>query len=92
MRRFGMVLLVVLVSLLVATPVTFAKVCHPKKPITCTATHLTEDVAAPAVAPAPVVKKSQKVDQLPLLQPKVQHAMVCGPWVKWMCSATPGLI
>lgn len=88
MRRVGMVILVVLVALVVAAP-SFAKVCHPKKPLTCTAAHLTQAPAVDAFA-APVKKVRSTATRHQQL--KTQHAMACGPWVKWMCTGTPGLI
>lgn len=87
MRRSTVLCLAIFVSMLLSSSTSFAKVCHPKKPLTCTATHLVQ-APAPAVVAAPVKKTTQVTTH----QPKVQHAMACGPWVKWICTAQPGLI
>jgi hypothetical protein len=57
---------------LVASPNVFARICHPKKPITCTA--ITMSVPAATVAPAAKAVKTAKP------QAKTQ-TMVCGPWL-----------
>ncbi len=92
MRRFRAVCFVILATVVLAAPTSFAKVCHPKVPLTCTAAHLTQ-APADAVVVAPVKKAHESIQPLPAQRlPKVQQAMICGPWVRWMCTATPGLI
>lgn len=87
MRKASVLTLTFVIAVTVAAP-SFAKVCHPKMPLTCTAAHLSQ-APAPAVLAVPVKKAHQSIQPI---QPKVQHAMLCGPWVKWMCTAQPGLI
>ena len=89
MRSSRVLVLTLVVSLLAAAaPSAFATVCHPKKPITCQATHFSSlgSIATPAAVQAPAKAKATAVKAK---QPKVQQAMICGPWVKWMCTAQP---
>ena len=67
------------VEKLSATP---SKVCHPKKPITCRAAAdlVTAALEASAVGTQPNVSKAAA-------DPRVQsqQAILCGPWIKYMC-------
>lgn len=89
MRKFRILTLSFVVMVVVAAPNVFAKVCHPKKAITCDAAELSRPAAPQAVAPvtAPAAKadKAEKVESIesPV---KVQQAMICGPWIRY-CRA-----
>ena len=87
MRSSRVLALTLVVSLFAAAPSAFAKVCHPKKPITCQATHFSTSSSFAPVAAAPAKVKATSVTTKS--HPKVQQAMLCGPWVKWMCTAQP---
>jgi hypothetical protein len=77
--------LVIAISLLSA-PEMFAKVCHPRKPVTCSSSDLSKP-AVPATTPATAPKVETKaVKVAPAKAP--QQAMVCGPWVKFRCITT----
>ena len=83
MRNSRVLSVFVVVALSLVAPNVFGKVCHPRKPITCSAADLshpavTATVAAPAPKPAAKVVKTTS-------PAKNQQAMLCGPWVKWMC-------
>ena len=84
MRVSKVIALSAVVALFAITPNAAGNVCQPKKPITCQASHLS--VAAP-VAVAPVKAKTTTVKTKSPV--KVQQAMACGPWVRWMCTANP---
>jgi len=54
MFRSRILALSVLFALVATAPNAFAKVCHPKKPITCHAAHFSTAAAPAAVAATPV--------------------------------------
>jgi hypothetical protein len=83
MRSFRVLALSVVVVLFVAAPNVFARVCHPKKPVTCNATTLSRLATGSSAKASTSVKSKSPV--------KVQHAMLCGPWVHWRCAGA-GLI
>jgi hypothetical protein len=85
MRSFRLLVLAVVVAVFVAVP-GFAQVCHPKKPVTCNATSFSPLAASSATASAVTPAKTTSVK--PKAPVKVQHAMLCGPWVHWYCAAT----
>lgn len=88
MRSFRVLALSLVVALFVAAPNVSAKVCHPKKPVTCNATALSPVATSAPSAPAAKTTTTSVKSKAPV---KVQHAMLCGPWVHYMCQAT-GLI
>lgn len=60
-----------------------ARVCHPKKPITCTASTLSVPAAAvPQHTVKPIAHAVKR--QAPA---NTKQAMLCGPWVRWICAA-----
>ena len=86
--RYGRTLVVtVLIAAFVAAPAAFGKVCHPKKPITCTAAAFSTLNTFSVVPAAPAKPKPAAVTtKAPV---KTQQAMLCGPWVKWRCFGSP---
>ena len=86
MRSFRVLALTLVVALFV--PSVFAKVCYPKKPVTCNAASFSRLVTSGAVSSAATKAKTTSVKS----PAKVQRAMLCGPWVHWMCTAQPGLV
>jgi hypothetical protein len=84
MRTFRVLALTSVVAVFAAAP-GFAQVCHPKKPVTCSAASFTHVAVTSATAPAATKTTSVK----PKAPAKVQHAMLCGPWVHWMCTGQP---
>ena len=87
MRSFRVLALTVVVAVFLVAPAAFAKVCHPKKPVTCNASAFSS-LAASSVA-SPAATTPQTTSAKPKAPAKVQHAMLCGPWVHWMCTANP---
>ena len=86
MRNFRVLALTVVVAVFLVAPTAFAKVCHPKKLVTCNATAFSHVAISSAVASHAPAAKTTSVKPAPA---KVQHAMLCGPWVHWMCTAIP---
>jgi len=82
MRSFRVLTVTVVLALSLVTPNLFARVCHPKKPITCGATTLSLPAATAAVKATTV----KTVKPLAKTQP-----MACGPWLRTFpyCAATP---
>jgi hypothetical protein len=92
MRNVRVLALTLVVALSVAAP-SFAKVCHPMKPVTCDATGFSRVTAPAAVAPAPAPAAIKPAaTTLQTKSPaKVQQAMACGPWIKGWACAVPTL-
>ena len=90
MRSFRVLTLIVVVTLCLAAPNVFAKVCHPKTMITCSAADLSHP-AATATVSAPVTKPAPTKAVKSIAPAKNQQAMLCGPWVHWMCVGSPNL-
>ena len=67
MFRSRILALSVLFALVATAPNAFAKVCHPKKPITCHAAHFST-AAAPAAVAATPVKAAKKAGPKPAEQ------------------------
>ena len=86
MRQSRVLAVMILVGLLVATPNVFAKVCHPKKPITCSAAAFSNLGTLTTAVPAATPKATSVKAKSPV---KVQHAMICGPWVHYHCMGNP---
>ncbi len=72
MRSSRILGVLIVVAVLVAPVNVFAKVCHPKKPVTCHAVSLAD---------------SQSLKPATQAQPQFQQAMVCGYFPRWMCKA-----
>ncbi len=92
MRSFRILVLTVVVAVFVSPG--FAQVCHPKKPVTCNAASFSQLAASSATtsvvtAPKTTVTTPKTTSVKPKSPAKVQQAMLCGPWVKWMCTAGP---
>jgi hypothetical protein len=87
MRNLRVLALTVVVVVFVAAPGAFAKVCHPKKPVTCNASAFSQVATMNAVVSAASPAKTSSVK--PKAPVHVQHAMLCGPWVHWMCTGMP---
>jgi hypothetical protein len=87
MRSFRVLALTVVVAAFLVAPTAFAKVCHPKKPVTCNASAFSHLAVTSAIASPATTAKTTSVKAK--ASPKVQHAMLCGPWVHWMCTGQP---
>ena len=87
MRSFRVLALTVVVAVFLVAPASFAKVCHPKKPVTCNASAFSHVAVSGAVASPATPAKTTSVK--PKTPAKVQHAMLCGPWVHWYCTGQP---
>lgn len=87
MRSFRVLALTVVVAVFLVAPASFAKVCHPKKPVTCNATAFSHLAVSSTAVSAVTTAKTTSVKAK--ASTKVQRAMLCGPWVHWMCTNQP---
>ena len=87
MRKSPFLAVLCLLALFGTVP-SFAKVCHPKQPVTCNATSLTHHRVLSTLAPV----AKPKATALKSKAPVQQQAMCCGPWSKWLCVATNALL
>ena len=85
MRNSRAATLIVVIAVFLSMPnLLSARVCHPKKPITCTAATFS---GSPAVAVARPGAKSAATTVKAHVPAKTRQAMLCGPWVRWICAA-----
>ncbi len=83
MRKSRVLTLMFVVALSVTAP-SFAKVCHPKQPVTCNAASFSRLAVSSTFAPAAAKPKATAVKTKAPAQMK--QAMCCGPWSRWLCA------
>lgn len=87
MRNSRVIATALFVAMALAGGNVFAKVCHPRKPITCGVDSFSQPAATTTVAPAPKPVAKAVTSKKPA---PTQQAVVCGPWIRTFpyCKST----